>query len=63
LVTKRNGDTQVRDFREIVAWPRPEPDYLEPVARFICTRDVSVESVRLSLANSYAVEEFLCSGF
>ncbi|WP_139346808.1 hypothetical protein [Sinomonas mesophila] len=60
-VTTDDGTVEPRNTTEIVARFRPEPDYLEPLARFICAREEPVQSVRLTRGYPPADQEFRCS--
>ena len=63
FVTTHSGETETRIFNDVVAWPKAEPDFLEPVARFICAKEGNVQLVRLKRGYPPADKEFTCSGF
>lgn len=62
-VTLTDGKTEPRNIRDVAARLRPEPNYFEPTARFICSKEPDVQSVRMTRSYPSAREEFTCDSF
>ena len=62
-VTLQGGNTELRSMWDVAAKVRPEPDYFEPAARFICTKEPDVQSVRLTRSYPSSIQEFACDRF
>lgn len=59
-VTSVDGMVEDRNLHAIVAHLRPEPDYTEPAARFICAHDEDIASIRFTRHTPALDREFLC---
>ena len=62
-VTLDSGATEERSLDEVAAKVRPEPDYTDAAAEFICTKDDKVKSVRFTRDEPALNEEFSCASF
>lgn len=62
-VTLTSGLTEDRDLGAIAAHLRPEPDYTERAAQFICARESTAESVRFTRDLPALDRKFLCEEF
>lgn len=60
-VTLTDGSTEARDLGSIAARVRPEIDYREAVAQFLCEGDPTILSVRLDSDEPHLDGEYQCS--
>lgn len=62
-VTLDSGATEEHALDDYAAKVRPEPDYTEAAAEFICTKDADVKSVRFTRDSPALDQEFSCASF
>lgn len=62
-VTLDNGSTTDHALSDFAAKVRPEPDYTEAAAKFICEKDDGVKSVRFTRDSPALDQEFSCASF
>ncbi|MDP9997757.1 hypothetical protein J2W15_001249 [Pseudarthrobacter sulfonivorans] len=58
-----NGSHEERPIGSIASGFRPEIDYFEPVARFLCSKDQDAVAVQLSRQRPLREEVFQCATF
>lgn len=58
---KEDGSRESRHFGEIASGIRPELDYLEPMARFLCAREPVITRVHFLLEDPKREVAILCS--
>lgn len=63
VVTLESGITEDRKLSDVAAKVRPEPDYTEAAAKFVCGKEADVESVRFTRDSPALDQEFQCASF
>lgn len=62
-VTLDSGASEDRTLGDVAAKVRPEPDYTEAAAEFICEKEPDVASVHFTRDEPALDEEFSCASF
>ena len=62
-VTLADGTTEERKLSDVAAKVRPEPDYTETAAQFICEKEPDVRSVHFTRDAPALDKEFSCGSF
>lgn len=62
-VSLSDGSQEERFIENIVSGVRPELDYFEPVARFICSKEQNAVAVQLTRQRPGREEVFECARF